>query len=125
MAVKTRTPNRKNRIDPSLPKNPPTVSVTATIVAGKLTLTAGEPLVYNPKLLNPDDSDQLPGLTVTDSDGEHSATTVTLTGGGTIATIDETGGTLAATGTTVSLSPEMQALRSGRGGILALGQITF
>lgn len=122
--VQSRSKNRQSRIDPSRPKLPPLCVVTPSIVSGNLTLTALEPMQYKTPLPN-DQNDALPGLLFTNGGGGHLAGTVSLSNGGLTATINLEGGTVAATGGTVTMSPFVQALTSIRGGILSIGSYKF
>lgn len=119
MAVQTRTNrNRKGRMDPSKPKLPTLLAVTATIEAGNVVLTApvNEILQYDSRYAN--GADAAPGITFDDA----TAGTIVI-GPANVATISFTGG--AVTDGVLAISPLQQSLRSNRGGIVALGQATF
>lgn len=121
-----RTKNTKGRIDPYRPKLPPTCTVIAEAVEGapgSITLTAVEPLQYNPAGADEGTGDACPGIVMYDASGAILPGTVTI-GPANVATVTLNGGTLALPGTLV-LSPLTQALKSVRGGVLALGQIVF
>lgn len=124
MSVRRHQSNRSGRIDPSLPKIPLACPVDVSIVAGNPTLTAQEQLVYNKNLGAQDPDDALPGFSVDVAGGNKKAGTVTP-GPGNVVTIHLEDGTIGATGSTINLSPVMQALRSQKGGVLVIGRHTF
>lgn len=124
MAVRRHQSSRSSRIDPSLPKIPLACACDVTIVAGNPVITAPEQLMYNKGLGAQDPTDALPGFSVETAGGVVKAGSVTINPGN-VATIHLIGGTVGGTGSTVNLSPVMQALRSQKGGVLVIGRHTF